>query len=451
MCESPVLIYNSSLGKRLVVPCGNCVSCRISKVNSQVVDYYKYINKFDYPLFVTLTYDNRYLPFVVPNDFHVYRGLSFPYDIVEELPLDYSFIPGSYQAPENHSEKYAIGILYWKDIQLFHKRLRKYLNKNYGITGIRILTTGEYGSIGQRPHFHELYLSTCDITGQLQTAIIQCWQMCDWCKLELSECFKTGNSAVASYLASYVNSISDDYGILSSKWFKARSIRSKDVTFTIDDKVSTKFANYFRFFGVNNSVYINGERTFEEVRQQKDAKFSVGLIRAKILYSYFHPPKEASRLSYNAFRKRCFEVYSRYCFGCKDLVNSTDYLFMLGYRRYCDLFGYKYFSHNVFELYLLFSYRLWSFYQSEILRYEMEQFENMSREDYCRLKNNTSLDDSVKRQELFLKFTYNKNFVQNEHYSDLPQNSKNEVISQKQKYGYKLLPKHFNQLIENLL
>lgn len=422
MCESPIMIYNSSLGKSLVVPCGQCDSCRISKTNENVIYLHDYILGFKNCLFVTLTYDNRNCPFVVPGDFRIFRGLYFPLDIVDSVQ-DFNWYNEEENKPlVNHPQRDAIGVLYYRDFQLFFKRLRKELDKIYGkgVFEFKYIITGEYGSLSKRPHAHIAFLSHSEFGREFEEAVISSWKMCDWSQLERNECFKCGQSGLASYLASYVNSCTCNNGVIAEKPFKAFVRRSKDINFSLTKKVSEDFKSLFRSFGNGGSVYIKGKRAFEQSCESRLDNFSSGVISTRVLLSFIHPPREARQVSFRDFRLLCFNAWNRYYNIDKSIVTSSDYLFVLAYRRYCDLFDYKPDNIHVLQVYIFLCYRLWNFYQSELLRLEMEQYPKMTKEDYCRLKNNTYLDDDVKRFDIFYRFTHNMHFVRSLSYSEQP-------------------------------
>lgn len=452
MCESPIIIYNSSLGKTLVVPCGVCDACRISKTNENVIYLHDYILSFKNCLFVTLTYDNRNCPFVVPGDFRIFRGLQFPYDIVDCVQ-DFKWNHDEQNTPlSNHPQKDAVGVLYYRDIQLFIKRLRKKLDSLYGkgFFGFKYVVTGEYGSLSKRPHYHFAFLSDSEFGKVFEDAIISSWQMCDWSKLNRNECFKSGQAGIASYLSSYVNSCTCNNGVIAEKPFKAFVRRSKDINYSLNPKISETFKTLFQYFGANGSVYVKGKRAFENSIESKFDNLPSGILSTRILLSYVYPPREARQVSFRDYRLLCFNAWNRFFRISKSLVTSSDYLFILAFRRYCDLMDLKPDKVYVLMQYIFISYRLWNFYQSELLRLEMELFPQMSKEDYCRLKNNTYLDDPVKRIDIFYRFTHNMDFVKSLSYSEQPSMVYSSINYQKSKYGMKLLPKHFNDYFKFL-
>lgn len=109
----------------LEVPCGHCALCRQKKINNmsfraQAETNYWFSQGASSPLFVTLTYNNTYVPQTEDGS----------------MTLD----------P--------------KDVTLFLKRLRQNLTRRYGcdvVRKLRYILCGEYGKNTHRPHYHILF------------------------------------------------------------------------------------------------------------------------------------------------------------------------------------------------------------------------------------------------------------------------------------------------------
>lgn len=115
-CVSPVRAWRTDSGEvvfaergkiaaALMLRCGRCIGCRISRVQDWSVRCMHEASRHEFNSFVTLTYDEDHL-----------RSLSLNY----------------------------------RDFQLFMKRLRRTGRK------ARFFMCGEYGESGGRPHFHAL-------------------------------------------------------------------------------------------------------------------------------------------------------------------------------------------------------------------------------------------------------------------------------------------------------
>lgn len=179
-CLSP-LILKDSRGYPYQVPCGHCVACQNNKRSSLSLKLRleEYTSKYCY--FLTLTYDDDNLPLFslgrdsLSQDFiRLYpysRRLrndsliddfcedfyNFDSDFVDKMDYYSSFVI-NYEHKYHKSCAYGHGLyalLYYRDIQLFLKRIRKYIYKYYG-EKIRFYVIGEYGTKSVRPHWHLL-------------------------------------------------------------------------------------------------------------------------------------------------------------------------------------------------------------------------------------------------------------------------------------------------------
>lgn len=100
---------------RLVVPCGGCVGCRLKRTGEWAVRGSHELQMSSLSSFITLTLDDKRLPFRLEG-----------------------------QIPAN------VG-LYYPDFQDFMKRLRERFGE-----GVRYIVAGEYGDKLGRPHYHAI-------------------------------------------------------------------------------------------------------------------------------------------------------------------------------------------------------------------------------------------------------------------------------------------------------
>lgn len=116
------------------IPCGKCLGCRLSYSRVWAIRMMKELESVGgRGLFLTLTYDNKHIPVK-----------SFSCDELDWFP------------PLFGGDFY--GYLLKRDVQLFNKRLRKFLFGNQK-GDLRYLVAGEYGSKTFRPHYHGIYLN----------------------------------------------------------------------------------------------------------------------------------------------------------------------------------------------------------------------------------------------------------------------------------------------------
>lgn len=179
-CLSP-LVLTDSRGYPYQVPCGHCIACQNNKRSSLSLKLRleEYISKYCY--FLTLTYDDDNLPLFslgrdsLSQDFirlYPYSSrlrndsliddfcedfYNFDSDFVDKMDYYSSFVI-NYERKYHKSCVYGHGLyalLYYRDIQLFLKRIRKHIYKYYG-EKIRFYVIGEYGTKSLRPHWHLL-------------------------------------------------------------------------------------------------------------------------------------------------------------------------------------------------------------------------------------------------------------------------------------------------------
>lgn len=178
-CFKPVSIRDC-FGRVQMVGCGSCPACQELKRNSLSNRLALEEHRSKYCSFVTLTYDEAHLPIVdVSRLFSAYDGevvdLQQNYDFnenfstptvvnTEELRNSVilynkhrAFYKANFSVNRNVTyENNQVAVLVNRHLQLFIKRFRKYVSKNYN-EKIRYYAIGEYGTQSLRPHWHILF------------------------------------------------------------------------------------------------------------------------------------------------------------------------------------------------------------------------------------------------------------------------------------------------------
>ena len=225
MCTNGKYVHNKYIHKSIFVSCGHCDSCIQAKANARAQRIRNH-NDGGTCLFVTLTYDNRFVPYVSSSDLINIQDIS-SHDVVVKRDFDVRYYRGNkkvyrcddvltsfkasdfkkycYDVPILRKKKDCVGVIYWKDVQNFIKRLRINLFRNGYENDISYFAVGEYGSGKHatfRPHFH-LLLYTGKITLQeIRPFIVQSWPYGDM----LRENQRIQQAIDASgYVASYVS------------------------------------------------------------------------------------------------------------------------------------------------------------------------------------------------------------------------------------------------------
>lgn len=212
MCKNQRWIVNKYNGRKYLVNCGVCDVCLQQKADKRA-NLLRLLNlpKDYFPYFVTLTYSNDFVPFIklseLPyckpiekQDFiiRVYRSKDYNHYksavVTKEFCINHKYIEydlldssiDSIYKFKNLTGREGIGVLNYKDIQKFIKRLRA----NYDIPFYAV--TGEYGGNLLRPHWHLLIYTKVkpDILKYWHYGFITCDKAID----------------VSQYIASYINS-----------------------------------------------------------------------------------------------------------------------------------------------------------------------------------------------------------------------------------------------------
>jgi hypothetical protein len=237
--------------------------------------------------FITLTYDNQYIPYCYHDDFDQYL-LSVDGQPMFEMPvyrdakaryvrrknkghwevsktskpiggnlgsflyvpdLSYDEKPKYFRVKQGNkfveNSEGKIAVLWYPDLQNFIKRLRIILNRNYGIHyNTSYFAIGEYGPTTSRSHFHVLFFCKQADYSAVKEAAVKAWPFADDSRTlrNISEAMD-----VNSYVSSYCNSTPYVKGILSAPAIYPKTFHSIHFGAGIEDfsfkKVFEKFRN----------------------------------------------------------------------------------------------------------------------------------------------------------------------------------------------------------------
>lgn len=262
-CQHRSFITNKYTGARIAVDCGQCDYCIHKRAQKASMRVKTAGSAFKYSYFVTLTYDNEHLPLMnckvlhseyedvvgisgdihFGDEYHTYIPVStyqcddnsalrhiFFEQVQGTVPFDRelkvyspvkdnwflsmdairSFIHKTqalnktdYPVSEQYGRDNLIPFLNYVDVQNYIKRLRKYLFKKIGsYETLHFYAVGEYGPVHFRPHFHLLLFTN---SNEVAEVLRECHDK-SW-KLGRSD-FQHSAGGAASYVASYVNSLS---------------------------------------------------------------------------------------------------------------------------------------------------------------------------------------------------------------------------------------------------
>lgn len=201
-CFKPLNIWLSS-SQKIAVPCGKCPSCLNTKRSSLALKLRLEETHSNYCYFLTLTYDDASLPLFKLENSDVASDFFLPVPISDRIVSD--FDPEDFDSPsesvliKKSSSLYdsiasynkqvnlyndstfcknrsyccpygngTFALLYYRDVQLFFKRLRKFVKKYYNET-LRYYIIGEYGTRSLRPHWHLLlFFNSSELASQFE-------------------------------------------------------------------------------------------------------------------------------------------------------------------------------------------------------------------------------------------------------------------------------------------
>lgn len=217
-CLDPKYKKNPYTGELMLCGCGQCEACLRAKSAMLTTKVKLESLKHKYKFFITLTYDPEFLPIMkgveVPNNVgYTYNMVSCCTRLKEDDDVLCDNINYSKKQLFILSKKCNIGINQFGygskyELQLFLKRLRKVLHTNKRLLHIkdekiRYFATMEYGPNTFRPHYHLiLWFDDRQIAEAMPFLVSESW------KFGITDVQSIEHDC-ASYVASYVNSLSD--------------------------------------------------------------------------------------------------------------------------------------------------------------------------------------------------------------------------------------------------
>lgn len=211
-CLNPQRIINPHTGNLMIVGCGQCKACLLNKASRNTMSCMREESITKYNYFITLTYAPEHIPTFVPffdevnqiTDFYStcdrfnefeddnYLG-GLPYNVCS---------PRTILAVQNKLHDGVFNFPYYRDIQLFLKRLRKQFSKYDKEEKIKFYAVSEYGPLHFRAHWHiNIYNNSPKIHKIWNKVVRSCWP---YGRIDAS----LSRGGTSSYVAGYVNSFS---------------------------------------------------------------------------------------------------------------------------------------------------------------------------------------------------------------------------------------------------
>lgn len=382
-CEHPKLITNPYTHERLFVPCGHCQACLI-RYQNKIVERIKnecYAHKFN--IFFTLTYDNAHIPYIRLNDNNIYRGLTSP-EIIDKFDGDVieDCIPNILVKRNGRSYPLFIdrfGVLYYKDIQNFLKKLRNAIQLKFQPSvlevsdyKLRYVVCGEYGGTTFRNHYHGIFHTNNEkLAKWLLKAICTLWSFCDWEQIRLANedalpSFVESSDG-AKYVAKYTTKFDLQFSLSKHNDFKS-------------------FVKYSKrpYYGL--SAF--DKEVIKQVVDGSDIKFTKTIIDESGEHVIVRPSSYLSDFLFGKSPKYLSDFDSRmvqYIIGDSRIAETKVRNFVERIRKHLLTFFGSVTSSTV----LYFINRLKAFrdgLKSLSLKEEMKLFENLTPLQYAKLK-----------------------------------------------------------------
>ena len=237
-CEHPKLIVNPYTFEEIIVPCGHCRTCLLTKHGRMSLLCSLEEMQHPWNFFVTLTYAPRYLPRMkyerIENSEGVYyrfiactRRLKDEYGQefgVHKFKSDIEFNKllkkgGTSYSYRGRRYPSTFSYLSYSDLRNFLKRFRKYAHRISSVP-VRFFAVGEYGPEHFRCHWHLVFYLDCEAqASQIQELLHKSWR---YGRID----FSMSRGKVNRYLSSYVNSISSLPEIFKFRQIRCRSVHS---------------------------------------------------------------------------------------------------------------------------------------------------------------------------------------------------------------------------------
>lgn len=414
MCTHKLLVHNKRTGRLQYVNCGHCKACLQEKANKRT----KRIRNHEQSsgricLFITLTYDNKFIPYFRPSEVKynhpltIYRDVDIRYKRVTRnyvtLPVA---IPGqnmevdiagvtrqqrdyfcdthfnNLRLPELRRYNFRthewttipdkVGICLYKDFQDFYKRFEINFKREYGYRPTRsYCVTTEYGETYRRPHFHMLLFCYYDEKEKIIRHVRKAWPY-NGSRRKLLD-IQVARSA-ASYVSQYVN-CGSDFPQFLKLWFKPKFVYSHHFGY---DNFYFRLSSILDMFQKNDWSYpckrnIEGQSVVQYVP-----------LPRYLLNRWFPQIVGYSRLSANtlfdiANRPHILQALRPYACQRPDVQGVSTIRLLNARRRFArywmerESFAGEY-SHERYFFPYLYAY-IWSSYISYLQRWSYENYD----------------------------------------------------------------------------
>lgn len=222
-CLNPQTVWNVSLNRYILVPCGRCKACRCAHGLNWSTRVQDECSCWRFSIFLTLTYSDDFIPVV-----HYDKDTRSLIDLETGECWSLSDLVMNEEAALKYLRKrrWKINVCRVRDFQLFMKRFRFNIsqldsNETKESKRVRYFCAFEYGPTTHRAHMHcILWFNSQTIFANLQSLLSASWK-CGFYD------FSPVKSSAPQYVARYLNCFDSLPEILKCSAFRPKHLFSK--------------------------------------------------------------------------------------------------------------------------------------------------------------------------------------------------------------------------------
>lgn len=222
MCISPITMRHPSTGEVVTFICGKCVECVQKYQNDWTFRLEQEYTQWKHAYFITQTYRNEDIPYVVLSAPVDYDDVSHPelidnvVDYFENMPSNKHLArlranlcdTSAYVCPDNITEGIPVPTVSYDDVRRWLKVLReRYAYDHDGDRlGFKYFIASEYGPSTFRPHYHSVIFCNLNVQDFNKYFVLPWREMfgnVKWKFRPIKFCAKNGVGDVMAYVAKY--------------------------------------------------------------------------------------------------------------------------------------------------------------------------------------------------------------------------------------------------------
>ena len=441
MCINKRFIVNPYTKRSLYVNCGYCPACLQEKAIRRVRRIKNTESDANECMMVSLTYARGCVPYIDRSEaynfahgrlsyLNVYRDYFFrrvridsSYDfeyrskpgkvVLEKVPFEFQ-VDFDKNKDLKH-ERGKIGVAFYPDVQAFVARLRLNLKRLYNYDGkFKTFCCSEYGTKSLRPHFHLLVFYPKGDFEVLRSAIIKSWpfsRLQDFPR-SIEKCYRG-----ASYVASYVN-CGTKFPVFLKSYFKPKHSYSKGFGLANRNFTLSAILSAYERGSLSYGVLKSNGKTFE---------LSRFLIPKYVIHRYFPKFKGYSRIDpltlYDNMRRLAKGEFDEFNKSVTPLYLS-DVECLKVHTRLNNAFA-RFVADkpdcypSTFDDYYLLHINIWNMYNSNLLRFNMENDDVFLFEKYDNLE---EVDCLVRRGDMRFPVGFTREMLSNHDPNKYPHN-----------------------------